>query len=207
MGPRAELPPLPDLEPNSLDDSVELLDAIQRECNWLQALEGDIDTSHFSFLHFGAQTVDQTRPGTFQYYALNDRAPRYSVLDTDYGAMYGAYRPADPGYLYWRIASFLFPFYAMIPPGVLGNQIVARAWACAGRGWGGSVQRRAPRGVSTAFGRRDPARGRRLGRSDRRATQGVRRSSGDRRGAGGARRRLSRWVRFPNGTETGSGFP
>jgi phthalate 4,5-dioxygenase len=128
LGPRTEPPPLPDLEPNSIDDSEELLDAIQRECNWLQALEGDIDTSHFSFLHFGAQTVEQARPGTFQYYALKDRAPRYSVLDTDYGAMYGAYRPAQPGYLYWRIASFLFPFYAMIPPGVLGNQIVCRAW-------------------------------------------------------------------------------
>src|SRR5215216_2035848 len=96
MGPRREPPPMPDLEPNSLEDSEELLDAMQRECNWLQALEGDIDTSHFSFLHFGAQTVDQTRPGTFQYYAVKDRAPRYSVLDTDYGAMYGAYRPAEP---------------------------------------------------------------------------------------------------------------
>jgi hypothetical protein len=128
MGPRDDPPPLPDLEPNSLDDSAELTDAIQRECNWLQALEGDIDTSHFSFLHFGAQTVDQTRPGTFQYYVLKDRAPRYSVLDTDYGAMYGAYRPAEPGYTYWRIASFLYPFYAMIPPGVLGKQIVTRAW-------------------------------------------------------------------------------
>jgi phthalate 4,5-dioxygenase len=24
---------------------------VQREFNWLQALEGDIDTSHFGFLH------------------------------------------------------------------------------------------------------------------------------------------------------------
>jgi phthalate 4,5-dioxygenase len=128
MGPRSEPPPLPDLEPNCLPESADAVDAIQRECNWLQALEGDIDTSHFSFLHFGAQTVEQAQPGTFQYYALADRAPRYSVLDTDYGAMYGAYRPAEPGSLYWRIASFLFPFYAMIPPGVLGVQIVARAW-------------------------------------------------------------------------------
>ena len=27
----------------------------QRECNWLQALEGDIDTSHFGFLHVGSR--------------------------------------------------------------------------------------------------------------------------------------------------------
>ena len=31
---------------------------VQRECNWLQALEGDIDTSHFGFLHAGGD-----RPG------------------------------------------------------------------------------------------------------------------------------------------------
>jgi hypothetical protein len=128
MGPRATPPELPDLEPNALPESETLVEAIQRECNWLQALEGDIDTSHFSFLHFGAQKAEDARPGTFQYYALADRAPRYSVLDTDYGAMYGAYRPAEPGSVYWRIVNFLFPFYAMIPPGVLGLHIVTRAW-------------------------------------------------------------------------------
>ena len=42
--------------------------------------------------------------------------------------MYGAYRPAEPGTLYYRIAHFLFPFWTMIPTGVLGHQIVARAW-------------------------------------------------------------------------------
>ena len=34
--------------------------------------------------------------------------------------MYGAYRPAEAGQPYWRIANFLFPFYAMVPTGVLG---------------------------------------------------------------------------------------
>ena len=37
-----------------------------------------------------------------------------------YGAMYGAYRPADGRQYYWRIAQFLFPFYAMIPHGRAG---------------------------------------------------------------------------------------
>jgi hypothetical protein len=43
-----------------------------------------------------------------------DRAPRYQVVDTEYGAMYAAYRPADDGQAYWRYAQFLFPFYIMI---------------------------------------------------------------------------------------------
>ena len=36
----------------------------QRDCNWLQALEGDIDTSHFSFLHPGAVQADDSDPDT-----------------------------------------------------------------------------------------------------------------------------------------------
>ena len=42
--------------------------------------------------------------------------------------MYGASRPADPEQTYWRIANFLFPFWAMVPTGVLGLEVRARAW-------------------------------------------------------------------------------
>jgi phenylpropionate dioxygenase-like ring-hydroxylating dioxygenase large terminal subunit len=128
MGPRESPPPLPDLEPNMLADDQLVLTAIQRECNWLQGLEGDIDTSHLGFLHLGAVDPERTRPGTFAHYTVKDRAPRYQVVDTEYGAMYGAYRPGGDGQLYWRFAQFLFPFYAMIPTGVLGIQVLARAW-------------------------------------------------------------------------------
>src|SRR4030081_1474189 len=128
LGPRSSPPSLPDLEPNMLGDERVVVTAIQRDCNWLQGLEGDIDTSHLGFLHLGAVDPEKTKPGTFQHYTVKDRAPRYSVVDTEYGAMYGAYRPADEGRLYWRIAQFLFPFYAMIPTGVLGLQVLTRAW-------------------------------------------------------------------------------
>ena len=128
MGPRQDPPPLPHLEPNMLPDDQIVLTAIQRECNWLQGLEGDIDTSHLGFLHLGAVNPEDTRQGTFAHYTVKDRAPRYNVVDTEFGATYGAYRPGGEGQLYWRFAHFLFPFYAMIPTGVLGLQILARAW-------------------------------------------------------------------------------
>ncbi len=128
LGARQDPPALPDLEPNMLpNDQVEIA-AIQRNCNWLQGLEGDIDTSHLGFLHLGAVQPNDTRPETFAYYTVNDRAPHYNVVDTDYGAMYGAYRPGPDGQHYWRFAQFLFPFYAMIPTGVLGLQVLVRAW-------------------------------------------------------------------------------
>jgi phenylpropionate dioxygenase-like ring-hydroxylating dioxygenase large terminal subunit len=130
MGPRAgaDLPPLPDLEPNMLPDAELHAGAIQRACNWLQSLEGDIDTSHLGFLHLGARDPDTLEPGTFAYYTVKDRCPRYSVVDTEGGAMYGAYRPANAEMDYWRIAQFLFPFYALIPSGVLGRSKLVRAW-------------------------------------------------------------------------------
>jgi phenylpropionate dioxygenase-like ring-hydroxylating dioxygenase large terminal subunit len=128
MGPREVPPPLPDLEANRLPDGQSTAVAYSRDCNWLQGLEGDIDTAHIGFLHFGSEDAADAPPDTFRYYTLKDRAPRYAVLDTEYGSMYGAYRPARPGQNYWRIAQFLFPFFTMTPTGLLGRQVIARAW-------------------------------------------------------------------------------
>jgi phthalate 4,5-dioxygenase len=126
LGPRETPPPLPDLEPNMLAGSN--LQIYQRECNWVQALEGDIDTCHTVFLHLGHVAADDAAPGTWARYALSDRAPRYEVADTEFGVMYGAYRPAEADTHYWRMANFLFPFYAMVPTGVMGLEVRVRAW-------------------------------------------------------------------------------
>ena len=128
LGPRQDPPPLPNLEGNMLSDGESNVIAIQRECNWLQALEGDIDTSHFSFLHAGSLQPSSQTAGTFSYYMLSNRAPHYAVVDTDYGAMYGAYRDTDDGRRYWRVAQYLFPFYTMPPQGVLGHKVTVRCW-------------------------------------------------------------------------------
>src|SRR5262249_16383083 len=128
MGPRQTPPPLPDIEPNMLPRGEYAIQKVLRECNWFQALEGDVDTSHLGFLHLGALKPEQTPPGSFDYYTIADRAPRYAVVDTDFGTSYAAYRPAEAETDYWRIAHFLFPFFTMIPTGVLGTQILVRAW-------------------------------------------------------------------------------
>jgi nitrite reductase/ring-hydroxylating ferredoxin subunit len=128
MGPRRTPPPLPDIEPNMLAQGEYQVQKVLRECNWFQGLEGDIDTSHLGFLHLGAVKPEQTKPGTFDYYNVADRAPKYEVVDTEFGTSYGAYRPAEADTYYWRIAHFLFPFFTMIPTGILGMQVLVRAW-------------------------------------------------------------------------------
>ena len=128
MGERETAPPLPALEamlcpPDEMD-----LYCVQRECNWLQALEGDIDTSHFSFLHTGKVVVEDIDPNHMERFQLTDRAPRYHVKSTDWGAMYTAYRPAEPGYLYHRFAHFAFPFWTLFPNGPLLDNIITQGW-------------------------------------------------------------------------------
>ncbi|HEY0583622.1 MAG TPA: Rieske 2Fe-2S domain-containing protein [Chloroflexota bacterium] len=128
MGPLSVPPPLPDIEANMQPAGVAQANAVFRECNWLQALEGDIDTSHLGFLHMGMLEPQMMEAGTFGYYTVADRRPHYAIVDTDGGTMYGAYRPAAPPMNYWRIAQFLFPCYALIPTGALGLEILTRAW-------------------------------------------------------------------------------
>ena len=126
LGPRPTPPPMPELEATMLADNR--IQVYQRDCNWIQALEGDIDTGHTVYLHLGGVDASEVPPDSWARYALADRAPRYEVTDTDSGVMYGAYRPAEADTNYWRIANFLFPFYAMVPTGVLGLEVRVRAW-------------------------------------------------------------------------------
>ncbi|MGH2364351.1 MAG: Rieske 2Fe-2S domain-containing protein, partial [Chloroflexota bacterium] len=129
MGPRQDNPPsLPDLEANMLPEGQCSIGIFQRECNWMQALEGDIDTGHTVFLHTGALKAESAPPGSWGYYALKDRAPHFEAVDTNVGTMYTAARAIDAQRRYHRIAQFLFPCYAMIPTGVLGLEVRVRAW-------------------------------------------------------------------------------
>ena len=128
MGARDVAPPLPALEAMLCPAEETSLTARQRECNWLQALEGDIDTSHFSFLHGGKVTVDDIAPDHIERFQFTDRAPRYHVKRTEWGTMYAAYRPAEPGQLYYRFGHFAMPFWALFPNGPLTDNVLAQGW-------------------------------------------------------------------------------
>ncbi len=128
MGARAEPPPMPAIEATMLDAADVTLMFAQRECNWLQALEGDIDTSHFTFLHVGSLQREQIDDDNMMKYQVANRAPEYHVTDTDWGTMYTAYRPAEADRTYWRFAHFGFPFWTWVPQGDFLDRVSARAW-------------------------------------------------------------------------------
>ena len=81
-----------------------------------------------AFLHIGAIDPEDTEPGSFDYYITKNRSASFDVVDTEFGTSYGAWRPAEDDSYYWRVAHFLFPFYAMTPTGVLGPDVKVRAY-------------------------------------------------------------------------------
>jgi hypothetical protein len=128
MGTRVTPPGLPQLEATMLPEDESQILKIHRDCNYMQALEGDIDTVHAAFLHGGARRAEDTAVGSSGYYTARSRAARYSIQETEFGTSYGAYRDGKDDTYYWRIAHFLFPFFTMTPTGVLGIQQLVRIW-------------------------------------------------------------------------------
>ena len=117
MGPLETQPPLPEYEFAMLPDDRTYVSKRLQECNWLQALEGGIDSSHVSFLHRGAINTDPLFKGAKgNQYNLSDSAPKFEVIESDGGLLIGARRNAEEGNYYWRITQWVMPFFTVIPP-------------------------------------------------------------------------------------------
>ena len=129
MGRRAEPPPLPRFPAFDLPQDRLSVWCEQRACNYLQPIEGELDTSHAGFLHMG-QASRGTHANTSYGASLDveNRAVEYKVLDTDVGLIAGGHRPADECNTYWRIGNLLLPFWTQPPPCAFGSEAVARAW-------------------------------------------------------------------------------
>jgi phenylpropionate dioxygenase-like ring-hydroxylating dioxygenase large terminal subunit len=128
MGSRAQAPPLPAFDVLGVPDDEIGATFIQRNCNYLQALEGDIDTSHFGFLHAGHVEPDELSADDPIYHTVALRAPEYHIAETGWGTTYAGYRAAGPGRTSWRFGNFLFPFWTQVPNGEFGRHLQVRGW-------------------------------------------------------------------------------
>jgi hypothetical protein len=126
MGPRQESPPLPDIAWNLVPERQCVQQLIMRECNWMQAMEGDIDPCHTSFLHstlpdFRSDDQDprERKPSVRVTIAalLADKAPFQQAVDTPYGVMLGSRRRANEQTDQWRVYQVLFPFHTYVGGG------------------------------------------------------------------------------------------
>jgi phenylpropionate dioxygenase-like ring-hydroxylating dioxygenase large terminal subunit len=117
MGPPELQPPLPEWEFATVPASHSFMSKRLQECNWLQALEGGIDSSHVSFLHRGALNRDPLFKGARgNQYNFGDLAPVFDVAQADGGLFIGARRNAEDNQYYWRITPWIMPSFTMVPP-------------------------------------------------------------------------------------------
>ncbi|MCD6075765.1 MAG: rieske [2Fe-2S] domain protein [Rhodospirillales bacterium] len=130
MGKADEAPPLPPVEVTLVPESQVNITFVHRDCNWLQGVEGELDTSHIGFLHLGTVANDDYEDGerSGNRFAVMNRTPEYVSSETDFGFMYAAYRPAEAGETYWRFGQFLFPMWTMPPIGTIAKNILTRAY-------------------------------------------------------------------------------
>jgi phthalate 4,5-dioxygenase len=142
MGPRELMPQLPQLELGLVPAAQRYVTKKWQDCNWVQSLEGAIDTSHFSFLHTVLATddararaamakaaiADQPRPNDRIRWVQNDPRPKFSVLGHKVGLVIGGARKTEAPDLYWRIAQFLMPNHAFTPTAFPGEIYYGQSW-------------------------------------------------------------------------------
>jgi phenylpropionate dioxygenase-like ring-hydroxylating dioxygenase large terminal subunit len=127
MGPRREPPPFPHFEwatlPSEHTDHVKFTE----DCNWMQIIEGDLDTIHSDFLHARIDWGKFATPSE-GIRSLTHHA-KLELVRTDCGFAKGARRELDPAkypdQYHWRIYQWMMPAFALLP--AAGNSIAYRA--------------------------------------------------------------------------------
>lgn len=101
MGPTAEMPPPPNYEWLHCPPDYLRVSKTGEHCNYLQAVEGGIDTAHSSFLH----NNDLTAPGLRQL----DTHPGLEVDFQPWGFTYGSLRNISDDQTFVRVYQFFMP--------------------------------------------------------------------------------------------------
>jgi phenylpropionate dioxygenase-like ring-hydroxylating dioxygenase large terminal subunit len=99
------------------DDLYRFWVTAQVPCNWLQGLEGSVDSVHVGMLH---QTWISAAAKMAEHsnlaFAL-EGAPTYETEATDYGLRAAALRKTSAGQTYVRVTEHLAPFVTITPTG------------------------------------------------------------------------------------------
>ena len=86
-----------------------------QETNWVQGLEGGIDTSHAPILH-RLLTMETTRPGFKPDNPfVRGKPPTLAVDVTDYGYQYAGIRTLDEARIHVRTYHYIMPFHQIRP--------------------------------------------------------------------------------------------
>jgi nitrite reductase/ring-hydroxylating ferredoxin subunit len=136
MGPIETMTPFRDFGSDSLP--AENIAAFKQfaDCNWVQSMEGNLDSSHISFLHQFDATDDipdddTDQPGyPSQAFSMKiwrqDRAPRMEVLEEWYGFRKAALRRTPKGHTHVRINAWVYPWIVLVadPPFITRQALI-----------------------------------------------------------------------------------
>jgi phthalate 4,5-dioxygenase len=115
MGPTDLIPPPPNFEFTRVPESHRYITRTWEECNWLQALEGGIDTSHVPVLH-RMLSADPRGTGFGRDTALvRAGPPSLELHQTEYGYRYAGIRPLGDQRKYVRAYHWIMPFTQIRP--------------------------------------------------------------------------------------------
>jgi phenylpropionate dioxygenase-like ring-hydroxylating dioxygenase large terminal subunit len=127
MGEASKMPPFPKFDYASAPDGQAYAARWLQRTNWLQGLEGEIDSSHISWLHrdFDAESSKMKSAGA---QLATDAAPLMEIRETATGYTYGARRNLN-GQYFWRQYHWVAPMFSFIPhaPGPFAS-FGGRAW-------------------------------------------------------------------------------
>jgi len=112
----ADAPPFPEL-PFADEDLYRYWCISRIPCNWLQGVEGTIDSAHVGMLHqtWIAEAAKMAEHSNLSF-AL-DQPPRYEPRATPYGMRAAAIRSTADGRSYVRITEHLMPLVTVVPIG------------------------------------------------------------------------------------------
>jgi phthalate 4,5-dioxygenase len=117
MGPKEKQPAPPEVEWCTLPETHIFVSKRLQECNYLQAMEGGIDTSHVSYVHRYEVDDDPMHQGTkANEYIKADGNVIFEIENTPFGLTLYGRRNGEPDSYYWRVTQWLFPWFTLIPP-------------------------------------------------------------------------------------------
>jgi nitrite reductase/ring-hydroxylating ferredoxin subunit len=107
MGPAEKMPLLPLYEWHCLAPTQVFRIKAYLECNYLQGIEGDFDSSHTSFLH-NNNIPDSAR-------LKRDGAPALDAKETVYGMRATSIRKVGADQIYVRTSPYIMPSFSIVP--------------------------------------------------------------------------------------------
>jgi phthalate 4,5-dioxygenase len=130
MGPIDKMHPFRDFGSDGLPPESWRATKLFSSCNFVQAMEGNLDTAHISFLHRnnadyeieddGSDRPGYCSPAMSTRIRARDKAPHVEVEDTVYGYRYAGIRRTPNGHTHARMTAFAMPvmtFVAALPLG------------------------------------------------------------------------------------------